>query len=79
MTWATIAALLAQYAFPFVDKVVTRWLTNPNGQPTADEWNALKTEAQQNAKTMLLAALARAGIPETDPHAQALLAQVPTS
>lgn len=77
MTWATIAALLAQYAFPFVDKVVTRWLTNPNGQPTADEWNALKAEAQQSARTMMLAALARAGIDPNSDQGKALLAQVP--
>lgn len=72
-----IASLLAQYTLPFVDKVVTQWTTNPNGAPTADEWTALKALAQQTARSQLLSALARAGVPETDPHAQALLAQVP--
>lgn len=77
MTWATIAALLAQYAFPVVDKIVTQWLTNPNSAPTVDEWNALKALAANNARTMMLAALSRAGIDPNSDQGKALLAQVP--
>ncbi len=69
--------LLLQYGLPFVDNILTKWTTNPNAIITPDEWTALKALAQQNALSQMKAALARAGIPETDPHAVALLAQVP--
>lgn len=77
MTWATIAALLAQYAFPFVDKVVTKWLSNPDAAPSAAEWADLSAMAKQSARTQMLAALSRAGIDPNSPQGQALLAQVP--
>ena len=76
MNWATIAALVLQYGLPFVDKLVEKWSNNT--PVTVDEWNSLKALAQNTALSQMKAALARAGIPETDPRAVALLAQVPT-
>ncbi len=70
--------LLLQYGLPFVDRILSKWTTNPNAVITPDEWTALIALAQQTALSQMKAALARAGIPETDPHAAALLAQVPT-
>lgn len=77
MTWAAIIPLIVQYGIPYVDKLITLWLNNPNGAPTADEWASLKALAQQNAKTQMLAALARAGIDPGSPQGQALLSEVP--
>lgn len=76
MTWLEIGSLIAQYGLPFADKIVTNWQNKT--AVTADEWNTLKALAQNTALSQMKAALARAGIAETDPHAQALLSQVPT-
>ena len=72
MGWETIAALLVQYGLPFVDKLIEKWTTK--GAVTVDEWNSLKQLAQNTALSQMKAALARAGVQETDPRAQALLA-----
>lgn len=75
MPLAVLIPLLLQYGLPFVEKVFTMWTSNPTiGQA---EWDSLKALAQNTALSQMKAALARAGIPETDPHAQALLSQVP--
>jgi len=75
MNWATIAALVLNYGLPFVDKLVEKWSNNT--PVTVEEWNSLKSLAQNTALSQMKAALARAGIPETDPRAVALLAEVP--
>lgn len=77
MPISILIPLLLQYGVPFVDKIFTLWSTNAGAAVTTDEWSALKALAQNTALSQMKAALARAGIPETDPHAQALLAQVP--
>lgn len=76
MGWEEIAALILQYGFPFAEKTVNNWLKKT--PVTADEWASLKALAQNTALSQMKAALSRAGIAETDPHAVALLAQVPT-
>lgn len=75
MPWVIIAQLAAQYGIPFVEKLIANWSNNTPVTP--EEWNILKGLAQNNALSMLKAALARAGIPETDPVAVKLIAQVP--
>ena len=77
MTWATLIPLIAQYGIPFVTKLIDKWTNNPNGAPTAAEWQELVTLSQQTAKTQMLAALSRAGIDPNSPQGQALLAEVP--
>ena len=77
MAWATLIPLLVQYGLPFVDKLITLWTTNPNAVPTQAEWQALMTLANQNARTQMLSALARAGIDPTSPQGVALLALTP--
>lgn len=77
MPISVLIPLLLQYGFPFVEKLIAMWTTSPNTPVTQDEWNSLKALAQNTALSQMKAALSRAGIPETDPHAQALLAQVP--
>lgn len=77
MTWAAIIPLIAQYGLPFVTKLIDKWTNNPNGAPTAAEWQELVTLSQQTAKTQMLAALSRAGIDPNSPQGQALLAEVP--
>ncbi len=77
MPWAMLIPLLLQYGLPFVDKIFTQWTANPNATVTQAEWDSLKTLAQNTALSQMKAALARAGIPETDPRAIALLAAVP--
>ncbi len=75
MPWATLIPIIAQFGLPFAEKIWTLWASGNN--PTAQDWLDLKALAQQTALSQMKAALARAGIPETDPHAVALLAQVP--
>ncbi len=75
MGWDQIALLIINYGLPFAEKLIEKWTTK--SPVTMDEWNALKALAQNTALSQMKAALARAGIPETDPKAQALLAQVP--
>ena len=70
-----LVPLILQYGLPFAEKMITLWTSKAD--VTADDWNQLKALAQNTALSQMKAALARAGIPETDPHAQALLAQVP--
>lgn len=76
MPISVLVPLLLQYGLPFVEKIISLW-TSPTAPVTVDDWNALKALAQNSALSQMKAALARAGIPETDPHAQALLSQVP--
>lgn len=75
LDWLQIGTLIATYGLPFAEKIITNWQNKT--AVTIDEWNQLKALAQNTALSQMKAALARAGIPETDPHAQALLAQVP--
>lgn len=77
MTWATLIPIILQYGIPYAEKVLDLWLNHKNDAPTQAEWDTLKALAQNTALSQMKAALARAGIPETDPHAVALLAQVP--
>lgn len=75
MTWDVIAGLIIQYGLPFVEKMIALW---QNKAPvTQAEWDSLKALAQNTALSQMKAALARAGIPENSPEAQALLAKVP--
>jgi hypothetical protein len=76
MGWDVIAGVIIQYGLPFAEKLISNW-TNKN-PVTVQEWNDLKALAQNSALSQMKAALARAGISESDPHAVALLAQVPT-
>lgn len=73
--WATLVPIIAQYGLPFAETLWKKWTSGAD--PTAQDWADLKAMAQQTALSQMKAALARAGIPETDPHAIALLAQVP--
>lgn len=76
MDWLSIGTMVLQYGLPFVEKLIANW---QNKTPvTVEEWNNLKALAQNTALSQMKAALARAGIAETDPKAVALLAQVPT-
>lgn len=75
MPIAVLVPLLIQYGLPFVEKIIGLWTSNAT--VTADDWSALKTLAANNAKTQMLAALARAGIDPASPQGVALLAQVP--
>lgn len=74
--WATLIPIIASYGLPFAEALWTKWTSGAN--PTAQDWADLTALAQQTAKSQLLAALQRANIPVTDPHAAALLAQVPS-
>ena len=76
MPITVLVPLLLQFGLPFVEKIISLW-TN-KADVTAADWDQLKALAQNTALSQMKAALARAGIAETDPHAQALLAQVPT-
>ena len=75
MGWDVIAGLIISQGIPFVDKMITLW-TNKSAVTQA-EWDTLKALAQNNAKTQMLAALARAGIDPASPQGVALLTQVP--
>lgn len=75
MGWDVIAGLIIQYGLPFAEKLIEKWTTKT--PVTIEEWNSLKALAQNTALSQMKAALARAGIPETDPRAIALLAAVP--
>jgi hypothetical protein len=77
MPWVTLVPLLLQYGLPFVDKLITFWTTNPNAVPTQAEWQSLMALANQNARTQMLSALARAGIDPASPQGVALLALTP--
>ena len=75
MTWDVIAGLIINYGLPFAEKMVALW---SNKAPvTTTEWDALKALAGNNARTQMLAALARAGIDPNSPQGVALLSQVP--
>lgn len=71
-----LVPLILQYGLPFAEKMISLWTSKAD--VTADDWNQLKALAQNTALSQMKAALARAGIAETDPHAVALLSQVPT-
>lgn len=75
MDWVTVAGLAFQYGLPFAEKLINKWETKT--PVSSAEWADLKSVAQNTALSQMKAALARAGIPETDPKAIALLAQVP--
>ena len=73
--WATLIPIIASYGLPFAEKLWVKWTSGAN--PTQADWDDLKSMASQTPLSQMKAALARANIPETDPHAVALLAQVP--
>lgn len=73
--WATLIPVILQYGLPFAEKLWQQWTSGKD--PTQADWDALKGLAQNTARSQMVAALARAGIPLDDPKAVALLAQVP--
>jgi len=73
MGWDVIAGLVLQYGLPFVEKLIEKW-SNKN-PVTPEEWKDLVSLSQNNALSQMKAALARAGIAETDPRAIELLAE----
>lgn len=73
--WATLIPIIAQYGLPFAESLWNKWTSGAN--PTAQDWADLTALAQNTARSQMLAALQRANIPVTDPHAVALLAQLP--
>ena len=75
MPIAILVPLLLQYGLPFVEKIIALWTAKAD--VTQADWDSLKTLAQNNARTQMLAALARAGIDPNSAQGQALLAQVP--
>ena len=74
--WQILIPVITQYGLPFAQKIWEKWTSGAN--PTPQDWADLTAMSQQTALSQMKSALARAGIPETDPHAVALLAQVPT-
>lgn len=74
MSWELIITLINQYGLPLAYKL---WqLAESKLPPTQADWDILNALASQTAKSKLIDALNRAGIPLDDPKAVALLALV---
>ncbi len=73
--WAALIPVILQYGIPFAEKVWQKWSSGSN--PTQADWDELKALGQKTPLSQMKDALSRAGIPETDPRAVALLAAVP--
>lgn len=70
-----IATLIARYGLPLAYRMWQDWT---NGVPvTQAMWDDLLKLGEQSAKTQLIDALNRAGIPLDDPRAVALIALLP--
>lgn len=72
-----IVPMILQYGLPFTEKLIDKWTNHANEVPTAQEWSDLKAMAAENAKTQMLAALARAGIDPNSPQGLAFMDKVP--
>ncbi len=75
MGWEIVAALIAQHGLPFVERLIKNWTNNT--PVTAEEWGKLTKLSEQTARSQVIAAFARAGIPENDPRVVAALAALP--
>ena len=71
--WTILLPVIAQYGIPVAEKI---WQLSTSGlAPVQSDWDALNALTKQKAKDIMTAQLVAAGIPLTDPHAIALLAQ----
>jgi len=69
--WETWLPIISQYGLGVAERLWHLW--SAKGEPNPEDWAVLNKLAAENSRTGMLAALARAGIPLTDPKAIALL------
>lgn len=75
MTWADLIPIIAKYGLELGQYL---WdLAAKKQDPTAEDWAKLNALRNDTARSQLLSALNRAGIPLTDPKAQALIDLLP--
>jgi hypothetical protein len=75
MSAALIIQLLATFgpsAIQLIDTLIAK--VNANGVVTPDEWNAIRTAAQQSSKDRMRLQLQSAGIDPTSPQGVTMLA-----
>lgn len=75
ITWSLVAGLLIKYGPEVADFIVRKW--NSSGVVTLEEWEELKALSDKTPESQLRDALARAGISDSDPRAQAIIAALP--
>lgn len=72
MGWEVVVPLIVQYGLPLAESLWTKW--QRGGAPTLEDWQELRTLANQNAQGKMLSALQRAGIDPASESGKALLA-----
>lgn len=75
ITWTVVASLLIKYGPEVADFIIRK--VESRGVVTVAEWEELRHLSIKTPRSQLLDALARAGVPESDDKAKALIALLP--